>query len=399
MTSKLSHRRRTVRRMTPELPGASTVKSLDVRPRNSAEAAQKSRRAGPSDGTSGRSDFELALPVLTASSSPLPRGKAKSVLRALRHPFRNEKGGSSRGSGATTPVSPSPPLAIAPDDSLRTANVQMDGDDFDDRRTTFAEPAGPRQAAGPSSSSSQAPQFATSLNDKPPPAQRPDRPRHSASMHTLRSTLTTTCREASLPTGVPEPKSGNFPHQHLVGNLQHFARYSSAAYGQSFLRIFGIAKHEFKFPHTEIHANNHAFAHHVGIHVEDILLSSFTDPGPTFATDKISQIVNYGEYGGYPPASTDPALTDGTFPVAVDHSVKAVVLACRGSLGLADILTDLTCSYEPIPIPDGDPDGTYYVHSGMYCSSTTLQRGTVHDVIADALAKYPEYGLVLCGHR
>ncbi|KWU45680.1 alpha/beta-hydrolase [Rhodotorula sp. JG-1b] len=173
------------------------------------------------------------------------------------------------------------------------------------------------------------------------------------------------------------PKSGNFPHQHLVSNLQHFARYSSAAYGQSFLRIFGIAKHEFKFPHTEIHANNHAFAHHVGIHVEDILLSSFTDPGPTFATDKISQIVNY---------------------VAVDHSVKAVVLACRGSLGLADILTDLTCSYEPIPIPDGDPDGTYYVHSGMYCSSTTLQRGTVHDVIADALAKYPEYGLVLCGH-
>lgn len=89
----------------------------------------------------------------------------------------------------------------------------------------------------------------------------------------------------------------------------------------------------------------------------------------------------------------------GLFTVAVDHSVKAVVLACRGSLGLADILTDLTCSYEPIPIPDGDPDGTYYVHSGMYCSSTTLQRGTVHDVIADALAKYPEYGLVLCGHR
>lgn len=115
-------------------------------------------------------------------------------------------------------------------------------------------------------------------------------------MHTLRSTLTTTCREASLPTGVPEPKSGNFPHQHLVSNLQHFARYSSAAYGQSFLRIFGIAKHEFKFPHTEIHANNHAFAHHVGIHVEDILLSSFTDPGPTFATDKISQIVNYGAH-------------------------------------------------------------------------------------------------------
>lgn len=293
MTSKLSHRQRTVRRVTPELPGASTSKSLEARPRNSGQAVQKRRRAGPSTETTGRSDIELAVPILAASSPPLPRGKAKSVLRALRNPFRNEKGGSSRGSGATTPVSPSPEAAIALYDDPRTANVQMAQDDFDDRRTTSADAAGPSQ---PAALSSQALKFATSLSDEPLPAQRPDRPRHSASMHTLRSTLTTTCREASLPTGVPEPKSGNFPHQHLVSNLQHFARYSSAAYGQSFLRIFGIAKHEFKFPHTEIHANNHAFAHHVGIHVEDILLSSFTDPGPTFATDKISQIVNYGEH-------------------------------------------------------------------------------------------------------
>ena len=294
MTSKLSHRQRTVRRVTPELPGASIVKSLELRPKISGQAVQKRRPAGPSTETSGRSDIELAVPILPASSPPLPRGKAKSVLRALRKPFRNEKGSSSRGSGATTPVSPSPRPAIAMDDGTRTSNLPMAQDDFDHRRMTSTDATGPSQ---PAPLSPQAPTFAASLNDEPPPAQRPDRPRHSASMHTLRSTLTTTCREASLPTGVPEPKSGNFPHQHLVSNLQHFARYSSAAYGQSFLRIFGIAKHEFKFPHTEIHANNHAFAHHVGIHVEDILLSSFTDPGPTFETDKISQIVNYGEHG------------------------------------------------------------------------------------------------------
>lgn len=88
-----------------------------------------------------------------------------------------------------------------------------------------------------------------------------------------------------------------------------------------------------------------------------------------------------------------------TLAVAVDHSIKAIVLACRGSLGLSDILTDLTCSYEPIPVPDADPSGSYLVHSGMFCSATVLQRGTVHDVIRDALKQFPDYGLVLCGHR
>lgn len=76
-----------------------------------------------------------------------------------------------------------------------------------------------------------------------------------------------------------------------------------------------------------------------------------------------------------------------------------MVLACRGSLGLSDILTDLTCSYEPIHLPAGDPSGSYFVHSGMYCSATVLQRGTVHDVIRDALQQFADYGLVLCGHR
>lgn len=50
-------------------------------------------------------------------------------------------------------------------------------------------------------------------------------------------------------------------------------------------------------------ANNHAFAHHVGIHVEDILLSSFTDPTPAFDSEKMSPIVNYGA-----PASPLPVL-------------------------------------------------------------------------------------------
>ncbi|GAA5873953.1 hypothetical protein JCM3774_004050 [Rhodotorula dairenensis] len=386
MTSKLSHRKRTVRRVASRAASsgmANTVEAAQAVPNPTLVAA-----SGP---------WNLAHPIeagdgassgLVASAGPSRRSKAKSVLRSLRNSFKTDRVASSPSSGASTPKTPrsrssilapslpdpaSPPTGRT---AVRKERILVQGEEQSSRRATTQTDES--NVSAPPARLSPGQDVPPLLPEaEMPPTPLSSRPRHSNSMHTLRSTLTTTCREASLPTGVPEPKSGNFPHRHLVSNLQHFARYSSAAYGQSFLRIFGIAKHEFKFPHTEIHANNHAFAHHVGIHVEDILLSSFTDPGPTFATDKISQIVNY---------------------VAIDHSVKAVVLACRGSLGLADILTDLTCSYEAIPIPDGDPQGTYYVHSGMYCSSTTLQRGTVHDVIADALAKYPDYGLVLCGH-
>lgn len=112
--------------------------------------------------------------------------------------------------------------------------------------------------------------------------------------------------------------------------------------------------------------------------MDDILLSSYTDPSPNFSTAKMSPLVNY---------------------VAIDHSISAIVLSCRGSLGLSDLLVDLTCTYEPIPVEHGDPEKSYYVHSGMFNSATTLQRGTVHDTIREALESFPSYGLVLCGHR
>ena len=79
--------------------------------------------------------------------------------------------------------------------------------------------------------------------------------------------------------------------------------------------------------------------------------------------------------------------------------MKAIVLSCRGSLGLSDLLVDLTCSYEPVPLRHGTSGESYYAHSGMYASATTMQRGMVHTTICDALHKYRDYGLVLCGHR
>lgn len=57
--------------------------------------------------------------------------------------------------------------------------------------------------------------------------------------------------------------------------------------------------------------------------------------------------------------------------VAVDREARAIVLSCRGSLGLSDILVDLICDYESIQVPDGDPMEHYYVHSGEQPRSTS----------------------------
>ncbi|PRQ70086.1 hypothetical protein AAT19DRAFT_11739 [Rhodotorula toruloides] len=391
MTKKFTQRRRTVRRV---MTGSSTTGSPSRSSSHSQSPApgsrglkrrwprERSRQPSFTAASAGPSS-ESNTPTV-ASPTPSPKGKGRSVFRAFSRGFKGYK----RSDFLTPPNSAADtPLDLSDVDApifdampTFTAPVQVSAPQTPDARRSressrqhvqpFPTMPSPHKLSSPSK---------TFLTLSPDPPSSPSKPRlrRTTSVQTMRSTLTTTCRTESMPTGEPEPKSGNFPHQHLVSNLQHFARYSSAAYGQSFLRILGIAKHEFKFPHTEIHANNHAFAHHVGIHVEDILLSSFTNPAPTFGTGKLSPIVNY---------------------VALDHSIKAVVLACRGSLGLSDILTDLTCSYEPISVHDGDPHASYFVHSGMYGSATVLQRGTVHDVIRDALKRFPDYGLVICGH-
>ncbi|BGP05603.1 hypothetical protein JCM10049v2_001409 [Rhodotorula toruloides] len=390
MTKKFTQRRRTVRRVmtgssTTGSPSRSSSHSQSPAPgsRGLKRRWPRERSRQPSFTTASAGPSSESNTPTVASPTPSPKGKGRSVFRAFSRGFK----GYERSDFLTPPNSAADtPLELSDVDAPMfeamptfAAPVQVSAPQTPDARRSressrqhvqpFPTMPSPHKLS-PSKS------FAT-LSPEPPSSPSKPRLRRTTSVQTMRSTLTTTCRTESMPTGEPEPKSGNFPHQHLVSNLQHFARYSSAAYGQSFLRILGIAKHEFKFPHTEIHANNHAFAHHVGIHVEDILLSSFTNPAPTFGTGKLSPIVNY---------------------VALDHSIKAVVLACRGSLGLSDILTDLTCSYEPISVHDGEPHGSYFVHSGMYGSATVLQRGTVHDVIRDALKRFPDYGLVICGH-
>lgn len=172
----------------------------------------------------------------------------------------------------------------------------------------------------------------------------------------------------------------NFPQNHIVNNIAHFMRYASAAYGESFMRILGIGDIPTVLPSSHHHhPNHHAFAHHTGNSVEDILLSSYTDRSPLHLHNpSIHALVHY---------------------VTVDHAAKAIVLTCRGTLGLSDILTDLSMDYSEFSLPN-DSSKIFKAHSGMLDAAQLLakEKGKVYQKIRQGLESYPEYGLVMCGH-
>ncbi|KAI8366570.1 hypothetical protein BD560DRAFT_447920 [Blakeslea trispora] len=187
-----------------------------------------------------------------------------------------------------------------------------------------------------------------------------------------------------------EPNRQNFPRRHIVTNIAHFIRYASAAYGESFMRILGIGDIPSVLPNSH-HPNHHAFAHHTGVAVEDILLSSYTDTSilSSVTHSKLHALVHY---------------------VTVDHNAEAIVLTCRGTLGLSDVLTDLTCDYKEFTLPvdqlphgdeaNGGQKRQYIAHGGMLEAAQLLatQKGKVFEAIKLGLERYPDYGLVLCGH-
>ncbi|KAF9132484.1 hypothetical protein BG015_003700 [Linnemannia schmuckeri] len=187
-----------------------------------------------------------------------------------------------------------------------------------------------------------------------------------------------------------EPNPANFPRDHLVRNIQRFMRYASASYGHNFMRILGIGAigDSIYSPYGD-HPNHHAFATHTSTPLDSILLSSFTDPGTkgTFHAPKMHSLVHY---------------------INLDHGAQCVVLTCRGTLGLSDVLTDLCAHYDDLVMPIvksgkrvGQPaPSKYKVHAGMHASARLLSQetSTVYKTIQKALQDYPDYGLVLCGH-
>ena len=170
-----------------------------------------------------------------------------------------------------------------------------------------------------------------------------------------------------------------FPKATLHHNIARYMRFSSAAYGRGFLNAMGIAKYIPPITETT-NAELLSFAHHTGILPEDILVASFIDTqggaDSTGSTNTGVPLVHY---------------------IALDHGARAVVFACRGTLGFEDILADMACDYDDLVLRGN----RYRVHKGIHASACRLLYGRDGRVLAslrDALEKYPEYGLVLCGH-
>lgn len=175
---------------------------------------------------------------------------------------------------------------------------------------------------------------------------------------------------------------GIFPKHHLLRNITRFMRFASASYGSNFLKMLGIAKQMpiLRALDTETHHELRSFAHHTESDAGSILLSSFVDPqGGSDGTGSTNTGVPLVHY------------------ISLDHDSKAVVLACRGTLGFEDVLADMTCDYDDL-VWRGK---AYKVHKGIHASAKRLLYGgdgRVLYTLKQALEEFPDYGLVLTGH-
>ncbi|KAI9841246.1 MAG: hypothetical protein M1837_000911 [Sclerophora amabilis] len=220
---------------------------------------------------------------------------------------------------------------------------------------------------------------------------------HAPSIYTLRtnnseSSLVVAKRPGSGALDDPEAISslhrhgmvkGQFPQAHLVDSMCRFVRFASASYGSNFLRVMGISATssaratEHDLAH---HHEHHSFSSHTRLPPSTILLSSFVDP--------------QGGTNGAGETNTGVPLIHF---VSLDHDSKAVVLTCRGTLGLEDILTDMTCDFDDMPWNGR----SYKVHKGIHASARRLLDGAGSRVMATikaALEEFKDYGLVMCGH-
>ncbi|KAK0390609.1 hypothetical protein NLU13_0113 [Sarocladium strictum] len=174
---------------------------------------------------------------------------------------------------------------------------------------------------------------------------------------------------------------GTFPTGHMLSSITRYMRFSSASYGSHFLKMTGVSQNMPALrARDEADQDVRHFLHHTESSAGSMLLASFVDPS-----------------GG----SDSSGSTGNGVPlvhyVSLDHVAKAVVLACRGTLGFEDILADLTCDYDDL-IWRGR---SFRVHKGIHASARRLLEGgdgRVLITLQEALKEFPDYGLVLTGH-
>lgn len=175
---------------------------------------------------------------------------------------------------------------------------------------------------------------------------------------------------------------GQFPRSHFIGTLRRFVRFASAAYGEQFLKFMRMTKRP-EGPmlkrNNSFHPEHASFSEYTGLPPETIVMSSFLDDQS-------------------PSTSRSPGWSPLVHFVTVDLEAKAIVLTCRGTLGLEDLLTDMACDYHDVYWRGQG----YKVHRGIKESARRLmdsQNGNyIMHVLKEQLEAYEEFGLVLVGH-
>eukprot|EP00057_Strongylocentrotus_purpuratus_P022775 XP_011677249.1 PREDICTED: sn1-specific diacylglycerol lipase alpha-like [Strongylocentrotus purpuratus] len=90
------------------------------------------------------------------------------------------------------------------------------------------------------------------------------------------------------------------------------------------------------------------------------------------------------------------------FFVALDHERSRVVVSIRGTLSVADIVTDL--SADTSPISGQDEESPYQGHKGMVAAASYIKRRLIDDMLlhqaftSDEERGTPNYQLLLVGH-
>ncbi|GJD05785.1 Sn1-specific diacylglycerol lipase beta [Galdieria sulphuraria] len=91
---------------------------------------------------------------------------------------------------------------------------------------------------------------------------------------------------------------------------------------------------------------------------------------------------------------------DTYFPayyICYDHLTLSIVVAVRGTLSIADALTDLDGLNEPLKITFAQNTIHGFVHNGMLRAAQRLTQ-TMEPILRNACESYPSYRLIVTGH-
>jgi hypothetical protein len=271
MTDRLLSRRRVVRRISPREAGASALDRAALKP--AGARGQHARRLRPSFAALTAQSALPTVSLAVASAEVYPRTDATAsatVAEIEAEPMAQDSdldAATSRSGAASTnrmqrPSTPPPfPSKSVSQDTEVSSGEEMTTD-TEDMPTIRAPPPTPHarsRAAGYDATSARP--FPAAMSNVGGTHRRLQSfsQREGGFEHTSQCTCHTMSTE-SPPTHGTDTPDKLFPHDSLLKNIHRFMRFSSAAYGQNFLRILGMGSTDFTFPSTgRHHANTWSF--------------------------------------------------------------------------------------------------------------------------------------------